>query len=754
MRPPDILAEPSPSPDCVALGREAAGRCVEAGVPVGAGPHEGQARLARSRVTGRCRRRIGARGRRATAASLLVLVIAAGGALLAPGAVSAACFAEVVGGDGAYTDEIAANPRHAIDHILSELANPPARALPPSRAHLYAMLVDAYEEAGDLAASREAAALGSAALTRADSAGLRRRLQFTPIMVQQEQGQIQQAAAEYERLSTTVPEDAPEFVCVLGDRGYLRFLSGRMVDAATDALRSYQLARDHGYREVQLQAGQLLARIYSQYGLYDDALALARDAVDYYAHARNRGLLSDAYLFRGEVLYNKGDYASADMDFRESRKLLEALDDKVSLAFTLQRMCTNAASMRDRTDAAAVCREAYASAVASHNRLTAKIVLAAQGMIEYSQHHPQRAIELWNTVLADDGIDVPKTLQTNVYGLRGRARAGLGDVAGALSDRNAYIDAIESAYKTEGAGQVALLNMKFALAVKDQQLAVARAESRAIELDASRRALKRTVLEAATVIVVAILATLLGAWLWHRRRLESDARQAAEERLAAVARMSGGVAHDFNNLLGVAQQAVGLLRQRPTVAADAGALELVKQVKTAGELCSEITSQLLSFARLQNLKPEVVDTGRFLREVLSMLQRTVGDAVEVSLEIAEPAPLAWVDPRQLTAALLNLAGNARDALREGGAFVIRVASEDDGRVRIDAIDNGIGMPPDVLARAVEPFYSTKAVGRGSGLGLSMVQGFATQSGGSFAITSSPAQGTVVTLHLPRASAAG
>ena len=124
----------------------------------------------------------------------------------------------------------------------------------------------------------------------------------------------------------------------------------------------------------------------------------------------------------------------------------------------------------------------------------------------------------------------------------------------------------------------------------------------------------------------------------------------------------------------------------------------------------------------------------------------------MSLDIRGGLPAAWVDRRQLTAALLNVAANARDAMLHGGRFTVRAYSEDGRWIRIDMTDEGCGMAPEVLAHAIEPFYSTKAVGHGSGLGLSMVEGFATQSGGSLALVSELNRGTTVSLWLPTAGA--
>jgi signal transduction histidine kinase len=670
----------------------------------------------------------------------------------APRPAHATCFSDLLGGNAPFEDQIERDPKAAIALIEAELSKTtmgPGTGF--SRAHLYAMLMDAYQNAGDIAAARGAAALGMESLTTADSSGLQHRLQLTGIMLLEVQGQIQRAVAEYEPAAASVPDDAPDLVCVLGDRGYLRYLVGRKIDAAVDALRAYRLAKSLDRDEIRLSAGQLLARLYSQYGLYDEALALAGEAVAFYARSPKKELLSDAYLFRGDVFLEQEDYAAAGADFLKSRALLESIGDRFAQSFTQQRLCQVAARMGHRSDAPAVCSDAYELAEAVKNPISAKFVLTALGQIEFGEGHAREAVDLWDRALAEDGVDLPKHTRSSIYSARGRARAQLGDPVGALRDTNLYVKSLEDDRQARGADQLALLKVMFDTTLKGEELARVRAETRAAELATSRQAFIRNLVAASAIFAVA--AVPLGMWSWHRRKLAVESGKAAEQRLAAIGRLTGGIAHDFNNLLGVLQQAIGMLEHRESVAGDAAAIDLVRQARQANQICADITSQLLSFSRQQNLQPEVVEMDRYLSDVQSLLERAAGTAVKLQVEMQEPRPVAWVDRRQLTAALLNLVANARDAMSSGGTLTVRASAEVDQRVRIDVIDKGCGMLPEVLTRATEPFYSTKAVGHGTGLGLSMVQGFATQSGGTLAIASEPNRGTTVSLWLPAAAAA-
>jgi tetratricopeptide (TPR) repeat protein len=196
--------------------------------------------------------------------------------------VHASCFSELLGGDAPFDDQIEHDPKMAITRIGAALAGTAAApGAGVSRAHLYAMLMDADQNAGEIGAARDAAARGLDALTAADGDTLRRRLQLTGIMLLEVQGHIEQAAAEYEKAAANIPDGAPDLACVLGDRGYLRYLVGGRVDAAVDAMRAYRLAGALGRDKIRLSAGQLLARLYSQYGLYDEALKLANEAVEF-----------------------------------------------------------------------------------------------------------------------------------------------------------------------------------------------------------------------------------------------------------------------------------------------------------------------------------------------------------------------------------------------------------------------------------------------------------------------------------------
>jgi PAS domain S-box-containing protein len=227
-------------------------------------------------------------------------------------------------------------------------------------------------------------------------------------------------------------------------------------------------------------------------------------------------------------------------------------------------------------------------------------------------------------------------------------------------------------------------------------------------------------------------------------RVQSEERIRQSQRVEAVGRLTAGVAHDFNNvlqvLLGGLELSLEEAHDRPDLRAN---LELAFQ---AGQRGARLTSHLLSFSRQQVLHPAPLLLLRLLRELARTLERTLGHDIVVRVSVAPGLPRVMADASHLDSALLNLALNARDAMPQGGELRIE-AFERAGQVVIAVSDTGQGMSPDVLAHACEPFFSTKGA-TGSGLGLSMAQGFASQSGGELRIQSSPEQGTRVEICLP------
>ncbi|WP_211109587.1 hybrid sensor histidine kinase/response regulator [Azospirillum tabaci] len=230
------------------------------------------------------------------------------------------------------------------------------------------------------------------------------------------------------------------------------------------------------------------------------------------------------------------------------------------------------------------------------------------------------------------------------------------------------------------------------------------------------------------------------------------------QKMEAVGQLTGGVAHDFNNLLMAVLGNLDLLRKHlPT---DPKAERLISGAMQGAQRGATLTQRLLAFARRQDLQTQPVDIGALLDDMRDLLERSVGPRIVVRLRVSAALPPALVDPNQLELAILNLAVNARDAMPDGGTLTLNV-TETAGTATgglapgsyllLSVQDSGMGMDTDTLARAVEPFFSTKGVGKGTGLGLSMVHGLAVQSGGAFRLSSAPGRGTLAELWLPVAA---
>jgi signal transduction histidine kinase/CheY-like chemotaxis protein len=244
----------------------------------------------------------------------------------------------------------------------------------------------------------------------------------------------------------------------------------------------------------------------------------------------------------------------------------------------------------------------------------------------------------------------------------------------------------------------------------------------------------------------------------QRRVAEDRLRQA--HKMEAIGQLTGGIAHDFNNLLTAVVGHLEMAEAR--VIRDSRTSGLVQAALRAADRGAALTRHLLAFARRQHLEPRAVDILAVVDGVEKMLRQTIGHDIRLVTQIGADLPPAWVDPNQLELAILNLALNARDAMPVGGTLRITAkngraesafspADLSSGNYLIVSVsDTGTGMNPEALARAFEPFFTTKEAGRGSGLGLSIVHGFAAQSGGSVQITSSLGNGTNVDLWLPRA----
>jgi signal transduction histidine kinase/ActR/RegA family two-component response regulator len=238
----------------------------------------------------------------------------------------------------------------------------------------------------------------------------------------------------------------------------------------------------------------------------------------------------------------------------------------------------------------------------------------------------------------------------------------------------------------------------------------------------------------------------------ERARVEETLRQA--QKIEAIGQLTGGVAHDFNNLLMVISGGLDMLDRQADPDRRRRLMEGMVQAAQRG---AGLTKQLLAFSRRQKLRPEAVDIASQIGGMRELLDRSLRGDVHVEFDFPDGLWPVEVDPGELELVILNLAVNARDAMPNGGVIVVRGENlgglnEDQiagDFVRLSVVDTGVGMTPEIMSRVFEPFFTTKDVGKGSGLGLAQVHGFATQSRGAVRIKSTVGEGTSIELYLPR-----
>ena len=252
---------------------------------------------------------------------------------------------------------------------------------------------------------------------------------------------------------------------------------------------------------------------------------------------------------------------------------------------------------------------------------------------------------------------------------------------------------------------------------------------------------------------------LLARDITQRQLTEEKLRHA--QKMEAIGQLTGGVAHDFNNLLAIVIGNLELLDEQ--LAARPDLRDLVHRAFTAADRGATLTQRLLAYSRQQPLQPKPINLNELVTGMTDLFKRTLGASIQIKTALADDLQLTLIDPVQFETALLNLVLNARDAMPRGGELTITTANrwldgEQAGNplypaptgqyIMLAVTDTGVGMIPAALERAFEPFFTTKEVGKGSGLGLSMVYGFVSQSGGCVNISSAPGEGTTVTILLP------
>lgn len=325
-----------------------------------------------------------------------------------------------------------------------------------------------------------------------------------------------------------------------------------------------------------------------------------------------------------------------------------------------------------------------------------------------------------------------KHQQSTVTAWRQRMVAALRNVS--LLERPVQGITLTSAIKTAVRGRLRQYEVRALLEAREQ----ASQELEALVIERTSE-LEKTNLELRTQIA-------------ERARIEDALRQA--QKIEAIGQLTGGIAHDFNNLLMVITGGLDMLDRRED---PARRQRLMNGMRQAAQRGAALTRQLLAFSRRQSLAPEAVDLAQRIRQMHELLDRSLRGDIHVQVEFAADLWPVEVDPGELELVILNLAVNARDAMPDGGSILLQAANAPNeqvlGRegdfVRLTVTDSGTGIPDDLRERVFDPFFTTKEIGKGSGLGLAQVYGFARQSGGTVWIDSQCERGTSVIMLLPR-----
>ena len=541
------------------------------------------------------------------------------------------------------------------------------------------------------------------------------------------------ALQDLDRREASLPAESLQHACLLIIRSGVNDRLARHADAVGDGLRARRLARLVQAPSAAADAAYELADSFLRAHLLEEAHDMIGESIDYNRSVGHAGALAHSLQIRAWILTEMQRYDEALAATAEARGINVRIHDPVDVTFADQGRCDILVRM-GRTDAAAepclAAERAWTQVGRQDQRAQTEGDLAA---IDLAHGAVRAAVARLNPILGGDLQQVPAKYLADLYHVRAAALARLGQYREALADTRAG-DALREEELHERHALVAAVVQGRAEAEPDHQPLAVLSRMPATGLSLGALA----------------LAGLCGlGWrAWLRRRGSGERSAHARQQTLSVDRLTAGIAHEFNNQLTVIQQGLGLLERRPLAAMDPTARQLIDELQESSRTSARITAQLQSFSRQQLLQPGVVDLAAFLETIRPALMRVAGAKIELSFVVAAPPPVVYADTRQLTAALVNLVTNARDAMPDGGSVTVAAAPDGPRFTILQVTDHGAGMSPAVLQLAIEPFYTTKPVGAGAGLGLSMVDGFVKQSGGSMDLRSSPGEGTTVTLRLP------
>jgi signal transduction histidine kinase len=541
------------------------------------------------------------------------------------------------------------------------------------------------------------------------------------------QNEVALQALEKSSHFTVTMHDELRLLCTTLAVGRLYLDTGNFERASTEASIARNLASRLGEEGALADAWQLTADIASRQG---NATADRKASLVALEHARRSGSskwLSMTLVSLGDSYLESGDHATSLKYSQAALPIMLRRNDRVDIEATLFLQGLAYIGLGNVEKGQGLADGALKFTVAGGNLLAARDQLYMyEGALERAGYLTL-ALQVYHRY-----TEVSEQFMTSE-----RQRAFL--------ELSARFDDERKAAELELLRRDSVIR---AAEARGQRLELdkVRAESFAARANANRSTVIRNVTIYAGLSL--LLGVMLTAWTLRRRHDLVQTRIASAERLAALGRLTGGIAHEFNNQLTVLQQALGLLSRRPYLNTDPDSKALLEELRDSGLALADTTAQLQSFSRQQNLRPQSIPLAGFLQEKRIVLERTAGSSMSIELTSENPTLSVWADQRQLLAALINIVANARDAMSAQGPILIEVATQDLQTVRISVIDKGTGMDAETVSQATEPFFTTKSLGMGTGLGLSMVDGFARQSGGRLCVFSELGRGSKVSIILP------
>ena len=623
------------------------------------------------------------------------------------------------------------------------------------RATVIAMMADAHRQLNHGATAFALAEEGIRLTVASPRSPVGIRLRIARAMMLDDSQSTAQALSELDSLIDDNALNARAVACAQKDRGWIRDSTGDTDGALRDLISAYEYLHRNGPEEEAMLTTGRLATVYRTAGDFDAAATLTKETIEYFSRidapvrvATGRNRLGRLYLAQGRP-------AAALVEFEEMKRLTLAANDATGVALADVRRCEANVDLKDYSAA----REGCATAERELRELPTRAPMdeatlhTQYARISLAHGDTRSAIVQFSSALDTHAKDLNGELGATIYEGLAKAKAGTGDYAGAY---NAVVELERRRSElgsTQSARERAALRVRFDMDREVEKNKVLMRE-REVLLERNSRIATQTRLVIA-ITFLTLMATFALVVLVQRRRQADVARRAAESRVEELGRLCAGVAHDFNNLMTVIQQAAGLLGRNIAATEGARASELLSAIRAAATTGGDITRQLLAFGRQESMAPRLVDCAEYFESQRTLFEQAGGRDGSVLIVIASPSPTAWIDPAQLTNALVNLVINAREALTRPGIITISVATspEHPKCTCISVSDTGRGMSAQTRQRATEAFFSTKQPGQGSGLGLSAAHGFAIQSGGQMQIESVEGAGTTIRLLLPEDRAA-